>query len=84
MSKSNEIIATNLKCLIKAKCGTIRQFAKEVGLTENTVQNHLKDGNWDMNQMIRIIKALNMPERFVYIYFFEPMLEKNKSSEATK
>lgn len=76
--------AKNLKFLIKAKCGTIRKFAKEVGLSENTVQNHLKDGNWDMNQMIRIIKALEIPPKFVYVYFFEPMLEKNESSEATK
>ena len=79
-----DVDAKNLKFLIKAKCGTIRKFAKEVGLSENTVQNHLKDGNWDVNQMIRIIKALEIPPKFVYVYFFEPILTNNVSLEATK
>lgn len=75
--------ATDLKFLIRAKYGTIRKFAEVIGLSENTVQNHLKDGNWDMKQAIKVIDALSIPQRMIYIYFFEPMLSKNESSEAT-
>lgn len=74
--------AEDLKGLIKARYGTIRAFAKVVGLSENTVQTHLKDGNWDLNQAVRIIKALHIPKNFAYMYFFEPLLAKNESETA--
>ncbi len=77
----NEV--TDLKFLIRAKYGSIRKFSEVIGLSENTIQTHIKDGNWDMRQAIKIVKALNMPPKFVYVYFFEPMLSKYESSEAT-
>lgn len=75
--------ATDLKFLIRAKYGTIRKFAEVVGLSENTVQNHLKDGNWDMKQAIRVIEALSIPPKMIFVYFFEPILSRSESSEAT-
>lgn len=77
----NEV--TDLKFLIRAKYGSIRKFSEVIGLSENTIQTHIKDGNWDMRQAIKIVKALDMPPEFVYVYFFEPMLSKYESSEAT-
>lgn len=69
----------DLKYLIIAKYGTIRKFAKVVEMSEGTIQNHLKDGNWDRNQMVRIIKALSIPQRMIYLYFFEATLAKTQA-----
>lgn len=71
--------STDLKFLIKAKYGTIRKFAEVVGLSENTIQNHLKDGNWDMKQAIKVIEALSIPPKMTFVYFFEPILSRNES-----
>ena len=71
--------AENLKFLIRAKYGSVRRFAEVVELSENTVNNHLKDGNWDRNQMIRIIKALQIPKTAIYLYFFEDELAKTRT-----
>ena len=74
--------ADNLKFLIRAKYGSIKKFAEVIEVSENTVNNHLKDGNWDRNQMIRVIRALQIPESMVYLYFFEDELAKTRT-EAT-
>lgn len=70
--------AENLKSLIRLKFGTIRKFASVIGLSENTVNNHLKDGNWDRNQMIAIIRACKIPSKMIYLYFFEDELAKTQ------
>lgn len=70
--------AKDLKSLIKLQYGTIRAFAPIVGLSENTINTHLKDGNWDRNQMISIIKACKIPSRFIYLYFFEDELTRTQ------
>lgn len=69
----------NLKFLIKAKYGSIRAFAEVISVSENTVNNHLKDGNWDVNQIVRIIQALKIPKSMVYLYFFEDKLAKTRT-----
>jgi transcriptional antiterminator len=74
--------ADNLKFLIRAKYGSIKKFAEAIEVSENTVNNHLKDGNWDRNQMIRVIRALQIPKSMVYLYFFEDELAKTRT-EAT-
>ena len=71
--------AEDLKFLIRAKYGSVRKFAEVIGLSENTVNNHLKDGNWDRDQMIRVIRALNIPPRMIYVYFFESELTKSQT-----
>lgn len=75
--------ATDLKFLIKAKYGSVRKFSEVVEISENTINTHLRDGNWDMRQAVKILKALNIPEKFVYVYFFEPMLTQLVSPEVT-
>ena len=75
--------STDLKFLIKAKYGSIKKLSEIVGISENTINTHLRDGNWDMNQAIKIIRALSIPKTAVYLYFFEPMLSRNESSEAS-
>lgn len=74
--------ADNLKFLIRAKYGSIKKFAEVIKVSENTVNNHLKDGNWDRNQMIRVIQALQIPKSMVYLYFFEDGLAKTRTEEA--
>ena len=75
--------STDLKFLIKAKYGSIKKLSEIVGISENTINTHLRDGNWDMNQAVKIIRALSIPKTAVYLYFFEPMLSRNESSEAS-
>lgn len=70
--------AEDLRFLIRARYGSIRKFAEIIEVSEGTVQNHLKDGNWDRNQMIRVIKALQIPRSMIYLYFFEEELAKTK------
>lgn len=71
--------AEDLRFLIRARYGSIRKFAEIIEVSEGTVQNHLKDGNWDRNQMIRVIKALQIPRSMIYLYFFEEELAKTKA-----
>lgn len=71
--------SADLKFLIKAKYGSIKKLSDEVGISENTINTHLRDGNWDMRQAVKIVRALNIPSKFVYVYFFEPMLSRNES-----
>lgn len=71
--------AEDLRFLIRARYGSIRKFAEVIEVSEGTVQNHLKDGNWDRNQMIRVIKALQIPRSMIYLYFFEEELAKTRT-----
>ena len=68
--------AEDLKFLIRARYGSVREFSKAVGMAENTVNNHLRDGNWDRNQMVKVIRALGIPRGQIYFYFFESELAK--------
>lgn len=70
--------AKDLNFLIKARYGSVRKFAEVVDMSENTVYAHLKDGNWDRNQMIRVIKALKIPTSCIYVYFFESELARTQ------
>lgn len=65
-----------LKFLIKAKYGSNKKFAEKIGVSENTVNAHLKDGKWDMYQAVKIAKALDISPNLTYVYFFEPALAK--------
>lgn len=64
----------DLKWLIKRKFGSIKAFAEEVGLSENTVHAHLKDGNWDVKQIVKIVYTLKIPQKMIFVYFFESEL----------
>ena len=73
--------AEDLKFLIKAKYGSIRKVSEITGISENTINTHLRDGNWDMVQACKMVKALDIPTKYAHVYFFEPMLAKNVSVE---
>lgn len=64
----------DLKWLIKRKFGSIKAFAKAIGLSENTVHAHLKDGNWDVKQIVKIVYTLKIPQKMIVVYFFETEL----------
>lgn len=70
--------AENLEYLIKARYGSIPKFSKVVDISENTIRTHLKDGNWGRDQMVTIIRALNIPNKSIYLYFFEAELAKTQ------
>ena len=74
--------AEDLRFLIKAKYGSVRRLSEVAGISENTINTHLRDGNWDMVQACKLVKALDIPNSYTHVYFFEPVLAKN-ASEAT-
>ena len=62
--------AENLRFLIKAKYGSIKRFSEVTGISENTINTHLRDGNWDMTQAGKVIKALEISKSYAHLYFF--------------
>lgn len=77
MAKAEDLkslVAEDLKSLIKTRFGSVRKLSETVKISENTINTHLRDGNWDVNQACKLIKALNIPKSMVYLYFFEKKL----------
>lgn len=72
-----------LKFLMKAKCGSIAKVAEITGLSVDTINRRLKDGDWRLTECDLLIKALDIAPSFVYLIFFEQRLA-NKSSGVTK
>ena len=62
--------AEDLRYLIKAKYGSIKKFSEATGISENTINTHLRDGNWDMTQAHKVIKALDISKSYAHLYFF--------------
>ena len=71
-----------LKFLIKAKYGSIAKLAEKTGLSVDTINRRLRDGDWRLSEVDALIEALDIPPRMIYVYFFENRLE-NKSSKET-
>lgn len=71
-----------LKFLIKAKYGSIAKLAEKTGLSVDTINRRLRDGDWRLSEVDALIEALDIPPRMIYVYFFENRLE-NKSSQET-
>lgn len=65
----------DLKFLIKAKFGSIAKASEVTGISVDTINRRLKDHDWRMTEADALIKALNIPPKLVYVYFFEPLLE---------
>ena len=68
----------DLKFLIKAKYGSIAKCAEVTGLSVDTINRRLKDGDWRMSEADILIKALDIPQKMIFVYFFEPLLEKTQ------
>lgn len=68
----------DLKFLIKAKFGSIAKCSEITGISTDTINRRLKDKNWKMSEADILIKALNIPPTMIYVYFFEPMIEKTQ------
>lgn len=49
------------------------------GISEATIRRRLEDHDWRMSEAELVMRALEIPENFVYVYFFEPLLEKTQT-----
>lgn len=68
----------DLKFLIKAKFGSIAKCAEATGISVDTINRRLKDHDWRMSEADALAKALNIPPKMLYVYFFEPLIEKTQ------
>lgn len=71
-----------LRFLIKAKFGSIAKISEVTGISVDTINRRLKDGDWRLTECDLLIEALKIPDSMVFVYFFEKRLE-NKASQVT-
>lgn len=72
-----------LKSLIRQKCKSIRELSEKTGISSDTINRRLKDGDWRLSECDILIKALDIPVNMFYIYFFEERLEQNSKKVTT-
>lgn len=68
----------DLRFLIKAKYGSVARCAEITGISVDTINRRLKDKDWRLSEVTALMKALNIPPKMIYLYFFEPLLEKTQ------
>lgn len=49
------------------------------GISEATIRRRLDDHDWRMKEAELVVSALEIPKDFVYLYFFEPLIEKTQT-----
>lgn len=77
-----EVQINSLQELMRLKGYTIVKLSETTGISEDTIRRRLKDKDWRLSEVDKIVMALDIPKTWVYAYFFEPLLEL-KSSEVT-
>lgn len=66
-----------LKALIRGKFKSIRELSEKTGISSDTINRRLKDGDWRLSECDTLIAVLGIPANMVYLYFFEQRLERN-------
>lgn len=74
----------DLTALIDAKFKTRKDFAKAVGMSEQTLSKKLKGSvRWSIVETWRVVDLLEIPDNEVRSYFFDRAVAK-KATEVTK
>lgn len=68
--RNNMNKAEDLRFLIKAKYGSIKKLSEIIGISEKTIDTHIKDGNWNLEQACKLLTALKIPKKYAHIYLF--------------
>ena len=72
----------NLEDLMRVRKISISKLSELTDISEDTIRRRLKDHDWRMSEAESIKRVLNIPKNYVYLYFFEPLLEQD-SKEVT-
>ena len=70
-----KVEVNSLQDLMRLKKVTIAKLAEATDISQDTIRRRLKDKDWRLSEVERIVRALDIPKTCVYVYFFEPMLE---------
>ena len=77
-----QVEINKLDDLMRLKNISPATLAELTGISEATIRRRLEDHDWRMSEAERVMKALEIPENFVYVYFFEPLLEQTQTEDA--
>jgi DNA-binding Xre family transcriptional regulator len=72
-----------LQDLMRLRKVTVAKLSEGTGISEDTIRRRMKDKDWRMSEVDKLVKVLDIPKNCVYVIFFEPVLEAN-SSEVTE
>lgn len=68
-----------LAARITEKYGSQKAFAKALGMYESTLSRYLSSGrDWKGSKLIQAIKLLEIPEKEIDAYFFDPRVAENQ------
>ena len=74
-----QVEVKNLDDLMRLKNIGPATLSELTGISEATIRRRLEDHDWRMSEAECVVKALEIPENYVYAYFFEPLLEKTQT-----
>ncbi len=72
-----------LQDLMRLRKVTVAKLSESTGISEDTIRRRMKDKDWRMSEVDKLVKVLNIPKNCVYVIFFEPVLEPS-SNEVTE
>ncbi len=72
-----EVSINSLQELMRVRKVTNKDLSQLTGISEATIGRHLADCNWDMVQVDKIIRAMNIPTSSMAVLFYEPLVALN-------
>lgn len=61
---------------IEDVCGSQRQFAKQIGMSEHTISKKLNNFvDWKQKEIMRVLPILHLKQEDIVEYFFTPKVQ---------
>lgn len=76
-----EVEIKSIQDLMRLRKISVKKLAEMTGISESTIQRHLDDCKWDVQQMDALIRALEIPKSFIVTFFYDPYLELKSRGE---
>lgn len=74
-----KIEINSLEELMRLKGVGPAHLAEKTGISEATIRRRLEDHDWRMSEAESIVTALEIPKDYVWLYFFEPLIEQTQA-----
>lgn len=72
-----------LKARIVEKFGTQKAFCEAIGVAPSTLSRYLNEGlDWKSSTLIKAVRALQIPDEEIDLYFFVPRVAKKEPKGA--
>lgn len=78
-----KVDVNRLEDLMRLKKISPAELAEETGISEATIRRRLEDHDWRMKEAEILTRVLEIPANYVYLYFFEPLLEQTQKEGET-